>query len=111
MRHARHPHLSVERGAIVNIGAMARSGRQRHGAPMPRPRRRACLTEALAAELKGQVTVNAVLPSTIDTPATAPACLKPILPMGDAEELAKSSCFSRRFASAVTARCCCERAV
>jgi 3-oxoacyl-[acyl-carrier protein] reductase len=27
------------------------------------------LTETLAAELKGKATVNAVLPSTIDTPA------------------------------------------
>lgn len=57
-------------GRIVNIGAM---GALRAGAGMgPYAASKAGvhrLTEALAAELKGKVTVNAVLPSTIDTPA------------------------------------------
>ena len=65
------PHL-VKSGAgrIVNIGAM---GALQAGAGMgPYTASKAGvhrLTEALAAELKGKVTVNAVLPSTIDTPA------------------------------------------
>lgn len=65
------PHL-VKSGAgrIVNIGAMgalqAAAGMGPYAASKAGVHR---LTEALAAELKGKVTVNAVLPSTIDTPA------------------------------------------
>lgn len=65
------PHL-VKSGAgrIVNIGAMgalqAGAGMGPYAASKAGVHR---LTEALAAELKGKVTVNAVLPSTIDTPA------------------------------------------
>ncbi len=65
------PHLvSSGAGRIVNVGAMgalqAGSGMGAYAASkagVPR------LTEALAAEWKGRITVNAVLPSTIDTPA------------------------------------------
>jgi NAD(P)-dependent dehydrogenase (short-subunit alcohol dehydrogenase family) len=57
-------------GRIVNIGAMgalqAGSGMGAYAASKSAVHR---LTEALAAEWKGKVTVNAVLPSTIDTPA------------------------------------------
>jgi NAD(P)-dependent dehydrogenase (short-subunit alcohol dehydrogenase family) len=57
-------------GRIVNVGAMgalqAGSGMGPYAASKAAVHR---LTEALAAELKGKVTVNAVLPSTIDTPA------------------------------------------
>jgi len=53
---------------IVNIGAIARCKRRRHGR-YARPRRVHRLTEALAAEWKGKITVNAVLPSIIDTSA------------------------------------------
>ncbi|MBN8979633.1 MAG: SDR family oxidoreductase, partial [Rhizobiales bacterium] len=65
------PHLvKSSAGRIVNVGAM---GALRAGAGMgPYAASKAGvhrLTEALAAELKGKVTVNAVLPSTIDTPA------------------------------------------
>lgn len=65
------PHLvKSSAGRIVNIGAI---GALRAGAGMgPYAASKAGvhrLTEALAAELKGKVTVNAVLPSTIDTPA------------------------------------------
>ena len=65
------PHLvKSSTGRIVNVGAM---GALRAGAGMgPYAASKAAvhrLTEALAAELKGKVTVNAVLPSTIDTPA------------------------------------------
>ena len=65
------PHL-VKSGAgrIVNIGAMgalqAGAGMGPYAASKAGVHR---LTETLAAELKGKVTVNAVLPSTIDTPA------------------------------------------
>lgn len=65
------PHL-VKSGAgrIVNVGAMAAlqagSGMGPYAASKAGVHR---LTETLAAELKGKVTVNAVLPSTIDTPA------------------------------------------
>ena len=65
------PHLvKSSAGRIVNVGAM---GALRAGAGMgPYAASKAGvhrLTEALAAELKGKVTVNAVLPSTINTPA------------------------------------------
>jgi NAD(P)-dependent dehydrogenase (short-subunit alcohol dehydrogenase family) len=65
------PHL-LARGAgrIVNVGAMgalaAGAGMGPYAASKAGVHR---LTEALSAELKGKVTVNAVLPSTIDTPA------------------------------------------
>ena len=69
--HASLPHLSKSgSGRIVNIGAMgalqAGSGMGPYTASKSGVHR---LTEALAAEWKGKVTVNAVLPSTIDTAA------------------------------------------
>jgi NAD(P)-dependent dehydrogenase (short-subunit alcohol dehydrogenase family) len=65
------PHLGTSgTGRIINIGAMgalqAGTGMGPYAASKAGVHR---LTEALAAELKGKVTVNAVLPSTIDTPA------------------------------------------
>jgi NAD(P)-dependent dehydrogenase (short-subunit alcohol dehydrogenase family) len=69
--HAALPHLSASgSGRIVNIGAMgalqAGAGMGAYAASKAGVHR---LTEALAAEWKGKVTVNAVLPSTIDTAA------------------------------------------
>jgi NAD(P)-dependent dehydrogenase (short-subunit alcohol dehydrogenase family) len=65
------PHLEASgAGRIVNIGAMgalqAGAGMGAYAASKAGVHR---LTEALAAEWKGRITVNAVLPSTIDTPA------------------------------------------
>jgi 3-oxoacyl-[acyl-carrier protein] reductase len=65
------PHLAGSAsGRIVNVGAMgalqAGSGMGAYAASKSAVHR---LTEALAAESKGKITVNAVLPSTIDTPA------------------------------------------
>jgi NAD(P)-dependent dehydrogenase (short-subunit alcohol dehydrogenase family) len=65
------PHLLASgAGRIVNIGAIgalqAGSGMGAYAASKSGVHR---LTEALAAELKGKITVNAVLPSIIDTPA------------------------------------------
>ena len=65
------PHLAVAGSArIVNVGAIgalqAGAGMGAYAASKAGVHR---LTEALAAEWKGTITVNAVLPSTIDTPA------------------------------------------
>jgi NAD(P)-dependent dehydrogenase (short-subunit alcohol dehydrogenase family) len=65
------PHLAASRsGRIVNVGAMgalqAGPGMGAYAASKAGVHR---LTEALAAEWKGRITVNAVLPSTIDTAA------------------------------------------
>lgn len=65
------PHLCASSaGRIVNIGAMgalhAGAGMGPYAASKSAVHR---LTEALAAEHKGKITVNAVLPSTIDTAA------------------------------------------
>jgi NAD(P)-dependent dehydrogenase (short-subunit alcohol dehydrogenase family) len=66
------PHLSASRGGrIINVGAYAAlkagAGMGAYAASKSGVHR---LTESLAAELKDQrITVNAVLPSTIDTPA------------------------------------------
>lgn len=65
------PHLiAASAGRIVNIGAMgalqAGSGMGPYAASKSGVHR---LTETLAAELKGKIAVNAVLPSTIDTAA------------------------------------------
>jgi NAD(P)-dependent dehydrogenase (short-subunit alcohol dehydrogenase family) len=65
------PHLAASgTGRIVNVGAMgalqAGPGMGAYAASKAGVHR---LTEALAAEWKGKITVNAVLPSTIDTSA------------------------------------------
>jgi 3-oxoacyl-[acyl-carrier protein] reductase len=65
------PHLLASgAGRIINLGAMgalqAGAGMGAYAASKAGVHR---LTEALAAEWKGKITVNAVLPSTIDTAA------------------------------------------
>jgi NAD(P)-dependent dehydrogenase (short-subunit alcohol dehydrogenase family) len=65
------PHLAASSAArIINIGSMgalqAGAGMGAYAASKAGVHR---LTEALAAEYKGKITVNAVLPSTIDTAA------------------------------------------
>jgi NAD(P)-dependent dehydrogenase (short-subunit alcohol dehydrogenase family) len=65
------PHLDASgTGRIINVGAMgalqAGAGMGAYAASKAGVHR---LTEALAAEWKGRITVNAVLPSTIDTAA------------------------------------------
>jgi NAD(P)-dependent dehydrogenase (short-subunit alcohol dehydrogenase family) len=72
------PHLLASKaGRIVNIGAMgalqAGGGMGPYAASKAGVHR---LTEALAAEHKGRITVNAVLPSTIDTPANRASMAK-----------------------------------
>ena len=100
------PHLAVSgTGRIVNIGAMgalqAGAGMGAYAASKAGVHR---LTEALASEWKGRITVNAVLPSTIDTPANRAS-----MPKADfkkwvtAEELAEVILFlASDAASAIT---------
>jgi len=63
------PHLLERHGAIVNVGANAalKAGAGM-GAYTASKMGVMKLTESMAAELKGKVRVNAVLPSIIDTP-------------------------------------------
>jgi 3-oxoacyl-[acyl-carrier protein] reductase len=100
------PYLAASAaGRIVNVGAMgalqAGAGMGPYAASKAGVHR---LTEALAAEWKGKITVNAVLPSTIDTPANRAS-----IPKADfgkwvtAEELANVILFlASDAASAVT---------
>jgi NAD(P)-dependent dehydrogenase (short-subunit alcohol dehydrogenase family) len=100
------PHLDASgSGRIVNVGAMgalhAGAGMGAYAASKAGVHR---LTEALAAEWKGRITVNAVLPSTIDTAANRAS-----MPKADfakwvtAEELANVILFlASDAASAVT---------
>src|SRR6202011_17117 len=100
------PHLvASSSGRIVNVGAIgalqAGSGMGAYAASKAGVHR---LTEALAAEWKGKITVNAVLPSIIDTPANRSS-----MPNADfakwvtAEELAEVILFlASDAASAVT---------
>jgi NAD(P)-dependent dehydrogenase (short-subunit alcohol dehydrogenase family) len=72
------PHLAASPSArIVNVGAMAAlqagAGMGAYAASKAGVHR---LTEALAAEWKGKITVNAVLPSVIDTPANRASMAK-----------------------------------
>ena len=74
------PHLTASgAGRIINVGAMgalqAGSGMGPYAASKAGVHR---LTEALAAEHKGKITVNAVLPSIIDTAANRAS-----MPKGD----------------------------
>jgi NAD(P)-dependent dehydrogenase (short-subunit alcohol dehydrogenase family) len=100
------PHLEASKaGRIVNIGAIgalqAGAGMGAYAASKAGVHR---LTEALASEWKGRITVNAVLPSTIDTPANRAS-----MPKADfkkwvtAEELAEVILFlASDAASAIT---------
>ena len=100
------PHLEASSaGRIINIGAIgalqAGAGMGAYAASKAGVHR---LTEALAAEWKGRITVNAVLPSTIDTPANRAS-----MPKADfkkwvtAEELAEVILFlASDAASAIT---------
>jgi 3-oxoacyl-[acyl-carrier protein] reductase len=80
------PHLVASRsGRIVNVGAIAAlqagSGMGPYAASKAGVHR---LTEALASEWKGKITVNAVLPSTIDTAANRAS-----MPRADFDEWVK----------------------
>ena len=87
------PHLAaLGAGRIVNVGAMgalqAGAGMGAYAASKAGVHR---LTEALAAEWKGKITVNAVLPSTIDTPANRAS-----MPKADFSEMGDAAGTGRR---------------
>jgi NAD(P)-dependent dehydrogenase (short-subunit alcohol dehydrogenase family) len=92
-------------GRIINVGAMgalqAGAGMGAYAASKAGVHR---LTEALAAEWKGKITVNAVLPSTIDTAANRASMPKAdFTKWATAQELAEVMLFlASDAASAVT---------
>lgn len=68
---ALEPLAASGRGAIVNIGAFAALNRAAAGMGPYTASKAGVhkLTESLAAEQRGKITVNALLPSIVDTPA------------------------------------------
>jgi NAD(P)-dependent dehydrogenase (short-subunit alcohol dehydrogenase family) len=89
------PHLAASLCLIVNVD-MAAAGRRRHGPYAASKPAYIALTEALAAEWKGKITVNAVLPSIIDTAANRASMPADFSKWVTPQELAEVVLFRKR---------------